>query len=237
MPTTRNNECKCEELMLKMMDMFQDFMKAINDRENKRMELEKERLKLEQRRFEAEQEERKRMETQEKREEMEKKKREELKKKVEEENRKMEEQKKQKELELRQMQSEEAEIEKRKNNLFVCGMQIEDKQSAKTKIQELLKTMECSVDDNEIKVVPVSTDKCIIQFESKVIRDRAYAKRKNAASNGRKVFLNFDQTPKQREESKRLRDERRAKIAENPGKTYIIKKGKVVEVLSEKDKN
>ena len=217
MPNTRNTDCKCEELVMKMMSMFQEFMKMVNDREDKRMELEKERFKMEQKRFEIEQEERKRMREQ---EEDEKKRKlrlaEEAKQKALEEKQKVN---KEKELEI-----ERIEREQRSTNIIVSGLKVSSAEDANEEIATLFEKIKCT---EKFDARRIGTNKILLKLDNIEIKRKVMAKKYELRGMKDAVYFNDDLTRSQQSEAKNLRDERRKLAAENPNKKVFIYKGMV----------
>ena len=134
------------------------------------------------------------------------------------------------------------EIEKIKNNLVISGIQEDEERDDLDTVMNIIR------DELEIEAEITSLERCgkkrpdsttprpiKLVMSNPVNRRKILSKAKilresedeDIKSN---VYIRPDQTRKQQEQSKNLRDQRRELIAANPGKKYVIKNNAVIEI-------
>ena len=143
---------------------------------------------------------------------------------------------------LREQANEDKEIEKIKSNLIISGIKETEGKDDLDAVKELI-SAELNIEadiasiercgkkrpDNPqprpIKLVMNdSANRKQILMKAKTLRDSSNT---DTQAN---VFIRPDQTRRQQEESKNLRDRRRQLMADNPGRTYVIRKNEIQDI-------
>ena len=143
---------------------------------------------------------------------------------------------------LREQATEDKEIEKIKNNLIISGIKEVEGQNDLDVVKEIISSelnIEADIASIErcgkkrpdnpsprpIKLLMNdSTNRKQILMKAKTLRDSSNP---HTQAN---VYIRPDQTRRQQEESKNLRDRRRQMMVENPGRTYVIRKNEIQDI-------
>ena len=134
------------------------------------------------------------------------------------------------------------ELEKIKNNLVISGIQEDEERSDLETVKKIIH------DELEIDAEITSIERCgkkrpdsttprpiklvmsNLQNRRKILSKAKHLRESEDEDIKSKVYIRPDQTRKQQEQAKNLRDQRRELIAANPGKSYAIRNNTVVEI-------